>query len=161
QADLVFLCRDGFGATRSVVAHLLGARGVGGSNPLAPTLEHPAPSEAGAPLSTQHVRGSSMGMHAWRWGLAVLVLLAVPAAPADGGTAAVPEVDDRLVQSRAVEAVIWGIPVVNSELMAQEAMKAGGEINQFVYWSRPADWKNQTLTPNPDSIYFMCFYSTK
>jgi len=100
-------------------------------------------------------------MHAWRWGLAVLVLLAVPAAAADGGTAAVPQVDDRLVQSRAVEAVIWGIPAVNSELMAQEAMKAGGEINQLVYWSRPADWKNQTLTPNPDSIYFMSFYSTK
>ena len=105
-----------------------------------------------------------MGMHAWRWGLAVLVLLAVPAAAADGGTAAVPtpaQVDDRLVQSRAVEAVIWGIPAVNAELMAQEAVKAGGEINEFVYWSRPADWKNQTLTPNPDSIYFMSFYSTK
>jgi len=108
-----------------------------------------------------------MGMHARRWGLAVLALLALPAlaAPAsDGGSAAVPtpaQVDDRLIQGRAVEAVIWGIPAVNAELMAQEALKAGGEINQIVYWSRPADWKNQTLTPNPDSIYFMSFYSTK
>ena len=105
-----------------------------------------------------------MGTHAWTWGPAVLLLLALPAAAADGGTAAVPtpaQVDDRLVQSRAVEAVIWGMPAVNAELMAQEALKAGGEINQFVYWSRPADWKNQTLTPNPDSIYFMSFYNTK
>src|SRR5262245_60356910 len=105
-----------------------------------------------------------MRTHARGWGLAVLVLLARPGAAADGGTAratAPAEVDDRLVQSRAVEAVIWGMPAVNAELMAVEAVKAGGEINQFVYWSRPADWKNQTLTPNPDSIYFMSFYSTK
>ena len=53
------------------------------------------------------------------------------------------------------------MPAVNAELMALEAVKAGGEINQFVYWSRPADWKNQTLTPNPDSIYFMAFHDTK
>jgi hypothetical protein len=89
----------------------------------------------------------------------------MPAAAADGGTPAIPgaavPVQDRLVQSRAAEAVIWGMPAVNAELMAQEALKAGGEINQFVYWGRPADWKNQTLTPNPDSIYFMSFYSTK
>ena len=24
-----------------------------------------------------------------------------------------------------------------------------------------ADWRNQTLTPNPDTIYFMPFYNTK
>jgi len=70
-------------------------------------------------------------------------------------------VQDRVIQGRAVEAVIWGMPAVNAELMALEALKAGGDINQFVYWSRPADGKNQTLTPNPDSIYFMSFYSTK
>ncbi|HET9156573.1 MAG TPA: DUF1254 domain-containing protein, partial [Myxococcaceae bacterium] len=71
------------------------------------------------------------------------------------------QLTERAVHRRAVEAVIWGMPAVNAELMALEALKAGGEINQFVYWSRPADWKNQTLTPNPDSIYFMSFYSTK
>ena len=105
-----------------------------------------------------------MGTHAWTWGPAVLLLLALPATAADGGTPAgssPTQVDDRLVRSRAVEAVIWGMPAVNAELMAQEALKAGGEVNQFVYWSRPADWKNQTLTPNPDSIYFMSFYNTK
>ena len=105
-----------------------------------------------------------MGMHARRSAVAVLALLAGPATAADGGSGAVStpaSVADRLVQSRAVEAVIWGIPAVNAELMALEAVKAGGEVNQFVYWSRPADSKNQTLTPNPDSIYFMAFYSTK
>ena len=30
--------------------------------------------------------------------------------------------------------------------------KTDGEVNQIVYWSRPVDWKNQTLTPNPDAM---------
>ena len=34
-------------------------------------------------------------------------------------------------------------------------------MNQIIYWSRPLDWKNQTLTPNPDAIYFMAFFNTK
>ena len=37
---------------------------------------------------------------------------------------------------------------------------AGGKWNQVVYWSRPLGWKNQTLTPNPDTIYLFPFYNT-
>lgn len=33
--------------------------------------------------------------------------------------------------------------------------------NEVVYWSRPVDWKNQTLTPNPDALCFMIFFDTK
>lgn len=54
-----------------------------------------------------------------------------------------------------------GIPAVNADLMIQAALKAGAEANQIVYWSRPLNWKNQTLTPNPDAIYFMPFWNTK
>ena len=67
----------------------------------------------------------------------------------------------RIVQRRAVEAVIWGIPAVNYDLMLQEMLKLGGKANQIVYWSRLPDWKNQTLTPNPDAIYLMPFINTK
>ena len=68
----------------------------------------------------------------------------------------------RLVQSRAVEAVIWGMPVVNTDLMRQEMFrKTTGKENEVLYWSRPADANNQTLTPNPDCIYFLTFYNTK
>ena len=37
----------------------------------------------------------------------------------------------------------------------------GRDFNQVVYWSRPLTWKNQTLTPNPDTIYLMPFFNTK
>jgi hypothetical protein len=33
--------------------------------------------------------------------------------------------------------------------------------NKVVYWSKLFDWKNQTLTPNPDAIYLMPFINTK
>jgi hypothetical protein len=62
---------------------------------------------------------------------------------------------------RAVEAVIWGMPAVNYELMYQAMVKHNGAFNQVIYWSGLPSWKNQTLTPNPDTIYFMPFINTK
>src|SRR3954470_8740641 len=68
---------------------------------------------------------------------------------------------ERLVRSRAVEAAIWGMPVVNYDLMLQEMLtKTPGKVNQVLYWGKPLDWKNQTLTPNPDTLYFMSFFDT-
>jgi hypothetical protein len=68
----------------------------------------------------------------------------------------------RIVERRAVEAVNWGMSAVNYDLMLQEMLnKTGGRVNQVIYWSRPLDWHNQTLTPNPDAIYFMAFFNTK
>ena len=51
---------------------------------------------------------------------------------------------------------------INTNLMLQEMLtKTSGKVNQIVYWGRPLDWRNQTLTPNPDAIYFMAFFNTK
>jgi hypothetical protein len=74
------------------------------------------------------------------------------------------DVAQRTTESRAVEAVIWGTPAVNFDRMYQAMVhdaKAGEGSNKVVYWSRLFNWKNQTLTPNPDSIYFMPFFNTK
>ncbi|MET0475072.1 MAG: DUF1254 domain-containing protein [Mycobacterium sp.] len=71
------------------------------------------------------------------------------------------ELRQRTVYRRAVEAAIWGIPAVNYDMMHQAFLRdAKGGPNQIVYWSRLLDWKNQTLTPNPDAIYLMAFYDT-
>src|SRR5262245_56428645 len=62
----------------------------------------------------------------------------------------------------AVEAAIWGMPAVNYDLMLQEMLtKTKGRVGEAIYWGRPLDWKNQTLTPNPDALYFMVCFSTK
>jgi len=68
---------------------------------------------------------------------------------------------ERAIQRRAVEAVIWGMSAVNTDLMYQALVRAKGAYNQIAYWSHLPDWKNQTLTPNPDAIYFMPFFNTK
>lgn len=70
------------------------------------------------------------------------------------------ELQQRSRLRRAVEVVIWGIPLVNYEAMLRAAQQAGGGLNQIVYWARLPTWKNQTLTPNPDAIYLMPFYDT-
>ncbi len=53
------------------------------------------------------------------------------------------------------------MPAVNTDLMYQAMLKLGGKPNQIVYWSGLLDWRNQTLTPNPDVIYLMAFFNTK
>ena len=70
----------------------------------------------------------------------------------------------RTIHRRAVEAVIWGVPAVNFDMMYQAMVrdaKAGPGSNKIVFWSRLFGWKNQTLTQNPDAIYFMPFFDTK
>ena len=74
------------------------------------------------------------------------------------------ELATRTLHRRAIEAVIWGTPAVNFDLMYQAMVrdaKSGDNSNKIVYWSRLFDWKNQTLTPNPDAIYFIAFFNTK
>ena len=72
------------------------------------------------------------------------------------------ELAERTVHRRAVEAVIWGMSAVNTDLMYQAMVReAKGEFNQIAYWSGLTDWKIQTLTPNPDAIYFSPFFNTK
>jgi len=86
------------------------------------------------------------------------------AASANAQTFSSEDLSRRTIERRAVEAVIWGTPAVNFDVMYQAMVrdaKAGDGSNKIVFWSRLFDWKNQTLTPNPDSIYFMAFFNTK
>lgn len=93
-----------------------------------------------------------------------LALASLPAWCADGGATQAPspkDIQQRTVARRATEAVIWGMPAVNYQLMQDAFEKLQGGMNQVAYWSRPVNWKDQTLTPNPDTIYFMPFYDTR
>lgn len=70
-------------------------------------------------------------------------------------------IEQRMIERNAVNAVIWAMPAVNYDLMYQMALANKMQPNQFIYWSRLPDWKNQTLTPNPGAIYLMTFINTK
>jgi len=86
--------------------------------------------------------------------------MTAPTAPGTNATFSAADLAMRTVQRRAVEAAVWGIPIVNYDLMFQAFARMGGALNQIVYWSKLLDWKNQTTTPNPNSIYFMPFFDT-
>lgn len=92
--------------------------------------------------------------------LALLALISsIGYAPAKGLSAN--DLNSRVIERRAFEAVVWGMPAVNYDLMYQQMLKLGGKPNQIVYWSKLFDWQNQTLTPNPDVIYLMAFFNTE
>jgi hypothetical protein len=92
----------------------------------------------------------------------LLALGLIFAAPVSAQNLSGEDLASRAIERRAVEAVIWGMPAVNYDLMLQEMLsKTKAKVGQVVYWGRPLDWHNQTLTPNPDALYFMAFFNTK
>ena len=69
---------------------------------------------------------------------------------------------EHFIYSRAMEAVVWGMPVVNFDRMYQALVRdANGGMNETLYWSQPAGWKNQMLTPDPDAVYIIPFFDMK
>jgi hypothetical protein len=87
-----------------------------------------------------------------------------PGSPADTAAQAsfqLVNAREHAIYDRAFNAVVWGMPAVNSELMHQSLLQAKGDYNQVVYWSGLINDKNQTLTPNPDIIYINPFYDTR
>jgi hypothetical protein len=94
--------------------------------------------------------------------IALALLAAAPAALAETPSYSADDLAKRAIERRAVEAVIWGMSAVNYDLMLQEMLtKTPGKVGQVIYWGRALDWHNQTLTPNPDALYFMTFVNTK
>src|SRR5262249_23024669 len=68
---------------------------------------------------------------------------------------------ERTLKRRAVEAVIWGMPIVSVEAMRRAFFEAGAKYGDIVYLSRPADWHFQLTTPNSSSLYCYLNYNIK
>jgi hypothetical protein len=69
---------------------------------------------------------------------------------------------ERTVHRRAVEAAIWGMPIVSANAMRQAYFRdAKANYNDIVFWSKPSDWKNQTTTPNSSTLYVYFNFNTK
>lgn len=69
---------------------------------------------------------------------------------------------EHFIYSRAMEAVLWSMPVVNFDRMYQALTRdVNGGMNEILFWTRPPEWKNQMLTPNPDVIYYVPFFDLK
>lgn len=54
----------------------------------------------------------------------------------------------------ALDAALWGVPIVSMDAMRQAFFRdAGAGYGDVVYLSRPADWKFQITTPNASTHY--------
>ncbi|MBW2248407.1 MAG: DUF1254 domain-containing protein [Deltaproteobacteria bacterium] len=63
------------------------------------------------------------------------------------------EVESERAYHRAKEAVYWSQGVMGVALSLDAIQKLGGDYNDIVYLSQPANWKWQILTPNSVSLY--------
>jgi hypothetical protein len=65
-----------------------------------------------------------------------------------------PEITTTALHGIALEAAVWGTPLVSFEAMRQAYFRdAQAEYGDVVYWSQPADWKLQITTPNASTRY--------
>src|SRR6267154_4170117 len=68
----------------------------------------------------------------------------------------------RTIERRAVEAAIWGMPLVNTDAMRQAYFRdVGAKYSVICYFSKPADWKFQVTTPNASTNYIYFNFNLK
>jgi hypothetical protein len=72
------------------------------------------------------------------------------------------ELHRRTIERRAVDAVIWGVPLVSEDAVKQAAFRDGkANYNDIVWWPKGDGWMNQSPTPNVNTRYMYFFINTK
>jgi hypothetical protein len=72
------------------------------------------------------------------------------------------ELTKRMLERRAIDAAIWGMPIVSFDVMRQGFFRdAKAHYGDIMYWSRFSTWKNQTPTPATSTRYVIFFTNTK
>jgi hypothetical protein len=72
------------------------------------------------------------------------------------------ELASRTVYRRAVDAVIWGLPLVGEYTVKQAYFRDGkANYNDIVWWPKGGGWKNQSPTPNVNTRYMYFFINTQ
>jgi hypothetical protein len=72
------------------------------------------------------------------------------------------ELNQRMLERRALDAVIWGLPLVSEDAVKQAYFRdAKANYNDIVWWPKGGGWKNQSPTPNVNTRYMYFFINTK
>lgn len=96
--------------------------------------------------------------------LALLLILTLAAfdGPAMAQDFTAEDLARRTIERRAVEAAIWGMPLVSVDAMREALFRdAGAQYNDVLYWSKPSDWKFQFTTPNASTHYVYFNFNLK
>ena len=70
-------------------------------------------------------------------------------------------IHDRMFHSRAIEAVVWAMPLLNFKGMRDGHASVGVGYNDIAYHSKIQDWKFQTAMPNNTTPYVNFYWSIK
>lgn len=93
--------------------------------------------------------------------LLALTTFALPIIQASAQDLSPAALQQRMTERRAVDAVIWGLPLVSEYAVKQAAFHDGkANYNDIVWWSK-GSWKNQSPTPNVNTRYMYFFINTK
>src|SRR5216683_1748953 len=90
-----------------------------------------------------------------RWSRLAFVALVSNALAQDAvGRFSSAELTKRTLERRAMDAAIWGMPIVSFDVMRQGFFRdAKAHYGDIMYWSRFSTWKNQTTTSNTSTRY--------
>jgi hypothetical protein len=70
-----------------------------------------------------------------------------------------PTIHNQMFHSRAVEAVVWAMPLLNFKEFRDAHAAAGVGPNDVAYFSRIQNWKFQTATPNNTTPYVNFYWN--
>jgi hypothetical protein len=68
---------------------------------------------------------------------------------------------EQMLHSRAVEAVVWAMPLMNFKSYRDALIAAGVGPNDIGYFSEIQDWRFQTATPNNTTPYIMAHWTVR
>jgi hypothetical protein len=72
------------------------------------------------------------------------------------------ELARQTLERRAVDAAIWGMPIVSLDALRQAYFRDGkAKYGDIIWWPKGNAWKNQSLTPNTSVRYLYVFSNTK
>src|SRR5271167_2518226 len=94
--------------------------------------------------------------------LVILAMFAVVVLNASAQDQPLQGLQQRMVERRAVDAVIWGMPIVSLDALRQAYFRDGkAKYGDIIWWPKGNAWKNQSLTPNTSVRYLYVFFNTK
>jgi hypothetical protein len=94
--------------------------------------------------------------------IAVVAFMSRGSAQDSAGQLSSAELAKHTLERRAMDAAIWGMPIVSFDVMRQGFFRdAKARYGDIMYWSRFSTWKNQTTTPDTSTRYVIFFTNTK
>jgi hypothetical protein len=84
---------------------------------------------------------------------AALITLMVLAAGLNSARAEEQTISERVTHYRAIDAVVWAMPLLNFKQFRDGHKAIGVGPNDIAYHTKIQDWKFQTATPNNTTPY--------